>query len=63
MHCPKCGARRARVLESRFRTEAVYRRRECYKCSHRFSTHEMVCDDQLRENAQQAAVAVRSKKQ
>ena len=42
MRCPVCNAQVSRVLESREVEEGVSirRRRECIKCSHRFTTYE-----------------------
>lgn len=44
MICPKCQQKDTRVLDSR-ETEgqkAIRRRRECFKCKHRFTTFERV---------------------
>lgn len=44
MHCAKCGAADTSVIDSR-ETEngaAIRRRRECNKCSNRFTTYERV---------------------
>jgi len=42
MKCPVCSAQVSRVLESREVDEgaSIRRRRECIKCSHRFTTYE-----------------------
>jgi transcriptional repressor NrdR len=42
MKCPVCNAQVSRVLESREVDEvaSIRRRRECIKCSHRFTTYE-----------------------
>ena len=42
MKCPFCNAQVSRVLESREVDEgsSIRRRRECAKCSHRFTTYE-----------------------
>ena len=42
MRCPVCNAQVSRVLESREVEDGVSirRRRECVKCSHRFTTYE-----------------------
>lgn len=42
MRCPVCNAQVSRVLESREVEDGVSirRRRECIKCSHRFTTYE-----------------------
>ena len=44
MKCPKCGADDDKVLDSRSAREgaAIRRRRECLKCSHRFTTYEEI---------------------
>ena len=44
MHCPQCGTRDTRVVDSRDLDEAatVRRRRECPACSSRFTTYERV---------------------
>ncbi len=42
MRCPVCNSQVSRVLESREVEEgsSIRRRRECIKCSHRFTTYE-----------------------
>ena len=42
MHCPFCGGRDTRVVDSRLSTEGdqVRRRRECVACGERFTTYE-----------------------
>ena len=42
MHCPFCGAADTRVIDSRLTAEGdkVRRRRECPRCSARFTTYE-----------------------
>ena len=40
MYCPFCSHEDTRVLESRIVNSAVRRRRECEKCSSRFTTYE-----------------------
>lgn len=40
MICPFCSKTDTRVLESRIINDAVRRRRECIKCSNRFTTYE-----------------------
>jgi transcriptional repressor NrdR len=44
MRCPQCGTRDTRVVDSRDLDESVTirRRRECAKCSNRFTTYERV---------------------
>lgn len=40
MRCPQCG-KPSEVLETRIRSEYVYRRYECFN-NHRFTTREVV---------------------
>jgi len=49
MKCPKCGADDDKVLDSRSAREgaAIRRRRECLKCSHRFTTYEEIDRDEV----------------
>lgn len=44
MNCPFCGATDTKVIDSRLAVEGaqVRRRRECYRCSERFTTYEVV---------------------
>jgi transcriptional repressor NrdR len=44
MRCPKCGGQEDKVIDSRASREGatIRRRRECAKCSHRFTTYEEV---------------------
>ena|SRR5687767_3461376 len=44
MRCPKCGGLDDKVVDSRASKEGstIRRRRECLKCSHRFTTYEEV---------------------
>jgi transcriptional repressor NrdR len=44
MKCPACGYKDTKVVDSRENAEAtsIRRRRECLKCSKRFTTHEYV---------------------
>jgi transcriptional repressor NrdR len=44
MRCPKCGCQEDKVIDSRASREGatIRRRRECSKCSHRFTTYEEV---------------------
>jgi transcriptional repressor NrdR len=44
MRCPKCGCQEDKVIDSRASREGatIRRRRECLKCSHRFTTYEEV---------------------
>ena len=49
MKCPKCGVDDDKVLDSRSAREgaAIRRRRECLKCSHRFTTYEEIDRDEV----------------
>jgi transcriptional repressor NrdR len=44
MRCPKCGCQDDKVIDSRASREGatIRRRRECAKCTHRFTTYEEV---------------------
>lgn len=44
MRCPKCGSLDDKVIDSRASREGatIRRRRECLKCSHRFTTYEEI---------------------
>ena len=44
MHCAKCGFEESKVIDSRSIEEgnSIRRRRECLKCSYRFTTYEKV---------------------
>lgn len=43
MHCPFCGGTETGVLDSRFHTPQLFRRRrECTSCHQRFTTAEVV---------------------
>ena len=44
MRCPKCGATKSSVIDSRQAEEGntIRRRRECEECQHRFTTYERV---------------------
>lgn len=44
MKCPNCNDQDSKVIESREAAEsgAIRRRRECLKCSHRYTTYERV---------------------
>ena len=50
MRCPKCGSSQDKVIDSREAREgsAIRRRRECMKCSFRFTTYEIVEREELR---------------
>ena len=49
MKCPKCGIDDDKVLDSRSAREgaAIRRRRECLKCSYRFTTYEEIDRDEV----------------
>ena len=40
MYCPFCSYQETKVLESRISEDSLRRRRECLKCSNRFTTYE-----------------------
>lgn len=44
MRCPKCGSQDDKVIDSRGSREGstIRRRRECLKCSHRYTTYEEI---------------------
>ena len=42
MHCSKCGNEESKVLESRDTGSSIRRRRECCKCSNRYTTYERI---------------------
>ncbi len=42
MQCPYCGSEELSVLESRDSADSLRRRRECMKCTKRFTTYERV---------------------
>lgn len=44
MKCPNCNNTSFKVLGSKTRADYFYRRRECTKCGHRFSTYEVIGD-------------------
>ncbi len=50
MRCPVCGCLEDKVIDSRAVKDdsGVRRRRECLKCSHRFSTYESIIRDGLK---------------
>ena len=49
MRCPKCGCQDDKVIDSRASREGatIRRRRECLKCSHRFTTYEEIEREEL----------------
>lgn len=50
MRCPKCGNLGDKVIDSRASKEgeSIRRRRECLRCTHRFTTYEEVEREDLR---------------
>jgi transcriptional repressor NrdR len=50
MRCPKCGSRDDKVIDSRQSREglSIRRRRECLKCSYRYTTYEEIERTDLR---------------
>lgn len=42
MKCPYCGSADSRVIDTRATGDGIRRRRECSKCSKRFTTYEQV---------------------
>ncbi|MBQ4106761.1 MAG: transcriptional repressor NrdR [Lentisphaeria bacterium] len=50
MRCPVCGCLEDKVIDSRSVRDdsAVRRRRECLKCTHRFTTYESIINDTLK---------------
>jgi len=50
MRCPKCGSSQDRVIDSREARDgyAIRRRRECLRCTFRFTTYEEVEREELR---------------
>lgn len=51
MDCPKCGYHNTLVIDSRNIEyyQTVRRRRECQKCGYRFTTHERILNDEIKE--------------
>lgn len=47
MFCPYCKHEETKVIETRIAEGSVRRRRECWKCEKRFTTHERVEDLEL----------------
>ena len=45
--CPQCGSTKRRVVESRPQINFVARRCVCQTCSHRFTTHEKLKDQDV----------------
>jgi transcriptional repressor NrdR len=45
MQCPYCFNQYLKVLESRDSSDSIRRRRECLKCSKRFTTYEKIAID------------------
>ena len=42
MKCPECGCEESKVIDSRPTENKVRRRRECIKCTTRFTTYEII---------------------
>lgn len=42
MKCPECNCEESKVIDSRPTENRVRRRRECIKCSYRFTTYEII---------------------
>ncbi|MEC7921382.1 MAG: ATP cone domain-containing protein, partial [Chloroflexota bacterium] len=42
MNCPSCNFKDTKVVESRESSDSIRRRRECLKCSKRFTTYEKI---------------------
>tara|TARA_B100001029_G_scaffold175742_1_gene177615 strand:- start:6483 stop:6929 length:447 start_codon:yes stop_codon:yes gene_type:complete len=42
MNCPYCNLKDIKVIESRESSDSIRRRRECLKCSKRFTTYEKI---------------------
>ena len=47
MNCPHCGSTAHRVIDTREANDAIRRRRQCEKCSQRFTTYEHVAANLL----------------
>lgn len=43
--CPKCGERKAQVIETRGRIGGIRRRKLCQLCGHRFTTIELGAEE------------------
>ena len=48
MRCPECKSKALIVVDSRPKTDTIYRRRECCDCGFRFSTNE-IGEEEYRE--------------
>jgi len=50
MRCPRCGNLDDKVIDSRTARngDVIRRRRECFRCGHRFTTYEEVVKNRLR---------------
>ena len=51
MKCPNCGYTGTKVIDSRPRSEYIYRRRECPNCGQRFNTDERIKRDAVIESS------------
>lgn len=47
MHCPNCENEESKVIDSRESPDGIRRRRECLRCSKRYTTYERVHTAQL----------------
>lgn len=47
MECPFCSSTESRVTDKRRSPEGIRRRRECLKCSKRFTTYEKVSKEEI----------------
>ena len=47
MNCPFCGSEKSKVTNKRESPEGIRRRRECLKCSNRYTTYETVSKQDL----------------
>ena len=46
MDCPVCGKNQTKVVDSRPINGSVRRRRKCLICGHRFTTFEVISDEE-----------------
>lgn len=49
MKCPQCGQLESQVLESRHHLNHIRRRRVCRVCEHRYTTHERVVLEPIKQ--------------
>lgn len=59
MDCPACGSTQTKCIDSRQQISYRKRRYECLDCSKRFTTHEIVVEEQLtfRKSSQNLYIA------